>query len=168
MINQLPRVAALQHESYASAIDDNLKRMGAVLQAAADHGAGLAVLPEAGLQGYGYDNPEGVRRDAVTISDASFRRVRDMVVSAGINAVIGFIERDGEHVFNSTALIDPWGQGSCAASQDPPPLSGHRSLRGAWFSGTPRRAYIRRTSRTADLRGHDLSGSRTCGCPSRS
>lgn len=107
--DQEPIVAALQHESHAGAIDDNLDRMAAVLDAAVESGVQVAVLPECGVQGYGYDRAEDVRRDAVTIDDPLMGRVRDAVAQRGLHAVVGFIERDGERVFNTAAAIDPGG-----------------------------------------------------------
>jgi predicted amidohydrolase len=103
-------IAALQHESRAGAIDDNLDRINAVLRIAAEQNVDLAVLPEAGLQGYGYEDSESVRRDASSLSDPHFERLRDLVTAAGLSAVVGFIERDGDRVFNSSAVVDPSGE----------------------------------------------------------
>lgn len=84
--------------------------MAAVLDAAVAQGVDLAVLPETGLQGYGYEDAESTRRDATSLSDPYFARTRDLIKSAGMHAIVGFIERDGERVFNSSALIDPAGE----------------------------------------------------------
>jgi predicted amidohydrolase len=67
------------------------------------------VLPEAGLQGYGYDDAESVRRDASALDEPPFTRVRDQVAEAGLHAIVGFVERDGDRIFNSAALVDPEG-----------------------------------------------------------
>lgn len=110
MINDKPKIAALQHESRANAIDENLERMGIALRGAANQNVELAVLPEAGLQGYGYDEAGDVYRDAVSLSDPLFRHVCEVVASTGIYTIVGFIERDCDRIFNSTALVDPKGQ----------------------------------------------------------
>lgn len=103
------RVAALQHETEAGAIDENLRRMCEVLDEAVEQRVDLAVLPECGVQGYGYNDAVSVRRDAVTLGDPLLDRVRDEVSSRDLYAVAGFIERDGERLFNTSALIDPSG-----------------------------------------------------------
>jgi 5-aminopentanamidase len=108
-ISEHATIAALQHESRAGAIDENLERIGQAIRAAAEHGVDLAVLPETGLQGYGYEDADAVRRDATSLSDPAFARARDLVATAGIHAIVGFIERDGDRLFNSAALIDPGG-----------------------------------------------------------
>lgn len=105
-----PRIAALQHESRAGAIDDNLSRMCQVLDQAVAQDVDLAVLPECGVQGYGYNDAASVHRDAVALGDPLIDRVRDEVSSRDLHAVAGFIERDGERLFNTTALIDPSGE----------------------------------------------------------
>jgi predicted amidohydrolase len=104
-----PLVAALQHESDAGAIDANLDRMFAVLDEAVDQGVDLAVLPECGVQGYGYDDEEAVRRDAVTLDDPLMVRVREEISRRGLHAVVGFIERAGDELYNATALVAPTG-----------------------------------------------------------
>jgi predicted amidohydrolase len=105
-----PLIAAIQHESHAGVIEWNLDRMRDALDEAMDAGVDLAVLPECGVQGYGYDSADDVERDAVTLDDPLFMRVRDEIATRGLHAVVGFVERDGDQVFNSSAVIDPAGE----------------------------------------------------------
>jgi predicted amidohydrolase len=79
--------------------------MFALLQSAARDGVDLAVLPEMSVQGYGYDDADDVARDALELSDPVIGRIRDHVRSVGLHAVVGFIERDGDRLFNTTAAI---------------------------------------------------------------
>jgi predicted amidohydrolase len=109
-ISSRVKIAALQHESRAGAIDQNLGNMAAVLRTAAAQGVQLAVLPETSLQGYGYEDAESTRRDASSLSDAPFSRARELVRESGMHVIVGFLERDGERVFNSAAMVAPDGE----------------------------------------------------------
>ncbi len=104
-----PTVAALQHETRAGDIEGNLDRMCQVLDIAVEKHVDLAVLPEACLQGYGYDIAQDVARDAVGLDDPLMVRVRNEVARRGLFAVVGLIERDGDRIFNTTAAIDSSG-----------------------------------------------------------
>jgi predicted amidohydrolase len=104
-----PRVAAIQHEAHAGAVDRNIDRMCRALDEAAAGGVDVAVLPECGVQGYGYETAADVERDAVALDDPLFLRVREEVARRGVHAVVGFVERDGERVFNTSAAIDATG-----------------------------------------------------------
>lgn len=105
MASETAVVAALQHESVAGAEPENLERARALLRRAAADGVQLAVLPECGLSGYGYETGEEVAAHALELDDPLLGLLCDDCAVLGLHAVVGFIERDGERVFNSAALI---------------------------------------------------------------
>lgn len=104
-----PLVAALQQESEAGAIEQNFERMRFGLKQAAAKGVAVAVLPECALQGYGYETAADAWRDGLALGDPLLQRVREEVAGLNIWAVVGFVERDGELLFNTTAAIDSAG-----------------------------------------------------------
>ena len=84
---------------------------------AASRGAKLIVTPEGFLEGYvGNEkkNPEATRERYFAIGEPIdgpiLTRVRALARELGVYLSLGFAERRGEKMFNSTALIDPSGE----------------------------------------------------------
>ena len=85
-------------------------------QAAAD-GADLIATPEGFLEGYvGNENqhPELTRERYFAIGEPVdgkvFKRIKNLARELGVHLSVGFAERRGERMFNSTALIGPDGE----------------------------------------------------------
>ncbi|HSV72399.1 MAG TPA: carbon-nitrogen hydrolase family protein [Chthonomonadales bacterium] len=96
--------AVVQMDIQIGAADDNLAAVLRWLDAAASHGAALVIFPECALSGYCFDSreealpyaePAGAPRPA-----AFARRCAEL----GVCGVLGFLERDGERLYNA-ALV---------------------------------------------------------------
>jgi predicted amidohydrolase len=104
------RVAAAQHESRAGSPEDNLERALALLEQAAAAGAQLVVFPECNLTGYGHETAAACAASALTLDAPALASVSERCTELGVNAVVGFVERDGSDMYNSAALIDDRGE----------------------------------------------------------
>jgi predicted amidohydrolase len=104
------RVVAAQHESRAGATEENLRRALALLEQAAGAGAQLAVFPECNLTGYGHETAAECAASALTLDADPLVSVSERCARLGVNAVVGFVERDGSELYNSAALIDDRGE----------------------------------------------------------
>jgi predicted amidohydrolase len=97
--------AAIQMPSEPSKVVDNLERAEALLQKAHESGAELAVLPEMFNTGYGLlpdYAPDAEARDGRTLN-----RLRDWSRRWGMAIAAGFVERDGHHLYDSLAYVEP-------------------------------------------------------------
>jgi nitrilase len=120
------KVAAVQAGSLLFDITGTLEIFEDRLSAAKNMGADLAVFPEAFLGGYpkgvdfgvrvGSRQPEGrdlftrYYKGAVERDCANMRRVLDLVCEAGINVVLGLIERDAGTLYCASATINRNGE----------------------------------------------------------
>ncbi len=83
-------------------VDDCLHR----LHECADGGVELVVFPECCLTGYAYDSRDDVHRVAEEVSGDAVQAVVAACRQRGVGAVVGFLERDGDRIYNSIALIE--------------------------------------------------------------
>ncbi len=95
----------------------NFSSLERYAKTAAAQGAQLIVTPEGFLEGYvGNENkhPELTRDRYLSVGEPVdgpiFLRIKNLVRELGVFLSIGFAERRGDHMFNSTALIDPSGE----------------------------------------------------------
>jgi predicted amidohydrolase len=100
-----PLVAAVQQSSLAADPDGNVRQALALLRRAADQGVGLAVFPECNLTGYGHETAEAVAAAALELDSPPLQAVKVACHELSLNAIVGFVERDGDRLFNSTMLI---------------------------------------------------------------
>ena len=99
------RIAAAQTPEFIGDLDGALVWMIGAIEAAAAQGAALLCLPEGFLQGY-LTTEAKARRHALDLSSPAFRAVLDRLPKSGPVVVFGLIERDGERLFNTAALVE--------------------------------------------------------------
>jgi predicted amidohydrolase len=96
------RLAQFQFRPKKADVDANLRTIGEALRVAADHGAHLALFPEACLSGYflmgGVEEVAIEAEDLVSTLQAQFVADRP---DENIEVSIGFYERDGGAIYNS-------------------------------------------------------------------
>lgn len=99
--------AAIQMPSGLGEVAANVERADDLLRRAHEAGADLAVLPEMFNTGYGLVPdyaPTAEGRDGPTLRHLAERARRwDLTIAAG------FVERDGRHLYDALALIEPDG-----------------------------------------------------------
>jgi predicted amidohydrolase len=103
------KVAAVQMDVKISAKAHNLATVLAKLEAGARGGAKLVVFPECALTGYCFTSREEAWLLAETVPGPSTERLAAAAKALDCAAVVGLLEREGEHLYNSAAVVDPKG-----------------------------------------------------------
>jgi 5-aminopentanamidase len=98
-------LACVQSDVTFADIAANLERVLNWIQIAADRGADLIVLPECMLSGYAYDSREEAMPHALSLDDPIFSQLAEAAGAAELHLTLGFLERDGDKLFNSLALV---------------------------------------------------------------
>lgn len=88
---------------------ENAEAAAAAVASAADEGARLVVFPEAALTGYVFESREEALGAAVSAGDEAVETVARACRAAGVWAVVGAIEREGEALHNTAFLLGPGG-----------------------------------------------------------
>jgi predicted amidohydrolase len=97
-------------------LEENYQRLESFVREAAGQGATVVVAPEAVLDGYICGAAADATRErmlevAQPIPDGPYlKRARALCTELGIYLVFGFLERRGEDLRNSCAMIDPHGE----------------------------------------------------------
>lgn len=102
----LARVAVAQVGATAGALDRNFEATLEQIGVASRLGHDLVVFPECHLTGYLFDDPHRTRAAAIDLADPRMTRLVDACRRSGVMATVGFLEHDGDHVYNSAALLD--------------------------------------------------------------
>lgn len=99
--------------------DANIAIMEKMIRQAASEGAQVLVTPEGALEGYLIDemrkSPEREKWEplffeiAEPLDGPSVMKVREWAKELGVDIVLGFLERNGDILYNSCAWIDPNG-----------------------------------------------------------
>ncbi|KAA1259990.1 N-carbamoyl-D-amino acid hydrolase [Rubripirellula obstinata] len=102
-------LACVQTDVKIADISANLKRVQSWLETASTKKVELAVFPECMLTGYAYDDRESAFEIAIPIASPVFTELTLMAERLNIFFTLGFLEKDGSRLFNSSALIGPNG-----------------------------------------------------------
>lgn len=101
------RIAVAQMQSVAGDVAANLARIDAAAAHAAAAGADLLLTPELGIVGYG----AGAALTTTALAAAEMEaRLGPVARHRGLTLVVGFPERDGAALYNSTLLTDGAGR----------------------------------------------------------
>jgi predicted amidohydrolase len=100
-------VAAAQIHS-GGAVSDTLERIERQMAAASVVGAEIVLFAEGALQGYDYDmTVESARAAAEPLDGRNCRRLARMAVKHRLAALVGFLEKDGDRIYNSVLVAVP-------------------------------------------------------------
>jgi predicted amidohydrolase len=97
-------------------LEENFARLECYVREAVRRRAQLVIAPESVLDGYvcGADPDTTLERMRQVAQDARdshyLRRAAELARELGIYLVLGFLQRDGEDLFNSCVMFDPQGQ----------------------------------------------------------
>lgn len=103
------RVAAVQMEPRIGAVARNLEAIVGSLAGCAGAGARLVVFPECALTGYGFETRDEARQYAEPVNGPSSSVIAGECRRLGVWSVHGFLESDGDRLFNACALTGPEG-----------------------------------------------------------
>jgi predicted amidohydrolase len=104
------RVAACQIAPLIGEVERNLERIERAVADAARAGAALAVLPEAAVTGYAFDDRDEALAVARRASAVAGERLAEIAARNGVAVVAGTLEADGEELFNVAVSVTPDGQ----------------------------------------------------------
>ncbi|NND97638.1 MAG: carbon-nitrogen hydrolase family protein [Pirellulaceae bacterium] len=109
-------LACVQTDVVFADIPANLARVLDLIGQAGRQGADLIVMPECMLTGYAYDSREAGLAQATELGDPIFDQIAGAVAKAAaasgkphVHVTLGFLEKDGDRLFNASALIGPQG-----------------------------------------------------------
>jgi len=102
-------IAVVQHVSTPDHIDASIDRIASYAKKASDTGAHLLLFPEASLTGY--NNTKDVNQRIAQSADGdAAQAIIEICKSNNIAIVYGFVEKNGDKMYNSMQLIDANGQ----------------------------------------------------------
>ncbi|KAL0577112.1 hypothetical protein V5O48_004865 [Marasmius crinis-equi] len=113
------KIAALQAEPAWWNVDKGVDKVIALAKEASANGAQLVGFPEAFIPGYpmrtwsGHYDPVFFTKflqNCLSTKSEQYQRLLRGIKEAGIWAVVGFVERDGESMYCAQSIIDPSGQ----------------------------------------------------------
>src|SRR5437868_6580790 len=87
----------------------NLAAIRGKLREAADHGARLVIFPECILSGYCFASAAEARPHAEPLPGPATEALADDCRRLNLFAIFGLLERDGDSLYNSAALVGPQG-----------------------------------------------------------
>lgn len=100
-------VSALQLSSRPGEVEENLRHLETVVHDLPP-GCDLAVAPELYTTGYDLDMIREESSDlAETVDGPTVSRIGKLAEAAGLSLVVGFLETDGEQVFDSVVVTAP-------------------------------------------------------------
>lgn len=102
-------VAIAQMDPQLGRVKDNLATLTAMAETAFRQGARLVVFPECALSGYGFATLEAARDAAEPVPGPSTEALSALCAAHQSYLVYGLLERDGETVYNTAALLGPAG-----------------------------------------------------------
>jgi predicted amidohydrolase len=103
-------VAAIQLDARPGKVEDNLARFADAVRGLGD-GVDLVVAPE--LLASGYDLKEiGARGKelAETLEGPTVAVARELAANGGVTIIVGLLERDGDTLYDSLAVVGPRGE----------------------------------------------------------
>ena len=103
------KVAGVQMDVVLGQRDENLNAMRDRLEKTVAEKAGLTVFPECTTTGYCFESKPEAMAVAESIDGESVQTVSQWCQELSTRVIFGLLERDGEDLFNSLALIGPEG-----------------------------------------------------------
>lgn len=125
----LPKIAVSQMSSLPGELDHNIRAVCKAIRDAASARACVVIFPECALTGYMFETREETERAAVALDDPRLLPIQQAVTQTGCHAVIGLLERDGDAVFNSAAVLAPSGQAGLYRKQHLPQMGADRFVK---------------------------------------
>lgn len=107
---QMPaKIAVAQQPAHLADVAANTQRAIDEIALSGSRGDNLLVFPETYLNGYMFDSAAEVRRSALELGDPALAAIAEASAAHGVHTVMGFLERDGEEIYNSAATYGPAG-----------------------------------------------------------
>ncbi len=102
-------VAVAQVPAVLGDVRANLKALRSIIADAAAQHVKLLILPECYLSGYMFEDRHTARRSAVTSNGPEINEIVGLCRDHDLEVVVGFLEIEGDRLYNSAAVIGPSG-----------------------------------------------------------
>ena len=99
------RIAVVQMDIAIGQTDHNLENILSRMKDAAGNKAELVIFPECSLQGYCFASRDEAWAVSEELSGAVCAQLAEEAKKLGCTAIIGFLERQGENLFNSALIV---------------------------------------------------------------
>jgi len=100
------RIAAAQIDIELGQLKRNLEKIERWIHKAGAEGIDLIVFPECALCGYCFESRAEALPHAIGIDDPCWQNISRCLMQAGVQAAaIGYLERDGDRLYNALALV---------------------------------------------------------------
>ena len=109
MAGEKYRIAGVQMDVSLGQIEANVEQLIERWRKAAVEGAVLTVFPECALSGYCFESLSEAREFGLATDSEVFRKLGGVARELNSHVVFGFLEPEGERLFNSAACIGPTG-----------------------------------------------------------
>jgi predicted amidohydrolase len=109
-VSQWWKIAAVQMDCRLGRPADNRAAVRAKLAEAAGAAARLVVFPECALTGYGFPDRSAALAVAEPLPGPTTAALSEDCARLGVWVVVGLLERAGQQLFNSAALVGPAGE----------------------------------------------------------
>lgn len=103
------RIAGVQMDISLGQIESNLEKLIARWRQTSAEGAVLTAFPECALSGYCFESLAEARQYGLTTDSDVFQRLQFVACELNSHVVFGFLEPEGERLYNSAACIGPTG-----------------------------------------------------------
>ena len=104
------KIAAIQIDIRIGLPEKNAQLIINYARRLSKEGVQLAVFPECALSGYCFESLEEALENAEFEDGEFIERLSATAIESNVNLVLGFLERRGEQVFNTAALLTTTGQ----------------------------------------------------------
>jgi predicted amidohydrolase len=103
------RVAGVQMDVSLGKVEHNVEQLIGRWRKAAAEGSVLTVFPECALSGYCFESLAEARQYGLTTDSEVFRKLVGVAGELNTHVVFGFLETEGELLYNSAACLGPTG-----------------------------------------------------------
>lgn len=103
------RATSVQYRPIFASADANAARIVDRFYQACNDGADLVVFPEAALTGYCFTSKDEAMAASVEVGGPILAQMADIAREREKHLVVGFMERDGDDLYNSAAMFGPNG-----------------------------------------------------------
>jgi 5-aminopentanamidase len=103
------KVAGVQMDVQIAAIQYNLITMRDRLSLTTREGAQLTVFPECAVSGYCFESLEEAQTVAQPLQGSILESVEQMCIEFNTHVIYGFLESEGDRIYNALALVGPRG-----------------------------------------------------------
>jgi predicted amidohydrolase len=108
-LTDIVTVAVAQVPARIGDVRANLEAMDGFMREAAEKQARLLVLPECYLSGYMFDDRAAAAAAAISADSAEIGEIVALCGKHDVEVIVGFLETDGDKLYNSAAVIGPSG-----------------------------------------------------------